>query len=183
MSELQTADIVFFRGKSWISRQIRNFSRTGGEARTKANHVGIVVAPGTERTAIVVEAVSTVKIHALGAAHLDTNEDVAVARPINLSTDKRGYIALEAARFINRKYGYIKILLHAMDRVLGGRYFFRRLGRLKRYPICSYLVAQSFATIGKDFGVSVGHAQPDDIWDFVESNPDKYTVVRDFRPI
>jgi hypothetical protein len=37
-----------------------------------------------------------------------------------------------------------------------------------KYPICSWVVADAFAKVGKDFGVEVGMATPDDIWDFIE---------------
>jgi hypothetical protein len=64
-----------------------------------------------------------------------------------------------------------------MDRLIGGKYFFRRLGRVKRYPICSFLVADAYQAYGYDFGVSVYAAQPDDIWDYVTENPDIYEVI------
>jgi hypothetical protein len=178
---LELGDIAFFKGQSWLSGAIRKFSRTKGEGPTLANHVGLIVVEGTDRTALVVEALSKVKLQHLWPAH--EHDELAVIRPLNVSEAKRKMMGLQALRYVNRRYGYLKIVLHAMDRLLGGRYFFRRLGRIRKYPICSYLVADAYAAIGLDFGVPVGQAQPDDIWDFAMSNPDKYKIIRNFRPI
>ena len=57
----------------------------------------------------------------------------------------------------------------------------RRLGRLDRYPICSWLVAHSYKKAGKHFGFSARAASPDDIWDFVTDSA-HYTCIRELRP-
>ena len=178
---LQLGDIALFQGQAWISKAIRVLTRTRGELETKANHVGIILVDGTERSAVVIEALNTVQLNVLYPKH--ERDLVAIARPINLCDKDRKFIGLNALKYLNRRYGYLKIVLHFLDRIIGGRYFFRRLGRIKRYPICSFLVADAFAAIGLDFGVPVGQAQPDDIWDFVKANPDKYKIIRDFRPL
>ena len=54
---------------------------------------------------------------------------------------------------------------------------------MDRYPICSWLVAHAFKKAGKTFGVKPGAATPDDIWDFVRSNPDKYETVIELGPL
>ncbi len=51
------------------------------------------------------------------------------------------------------------------------------------YPICSWLVAHAFACAGKDFGCEAGAATPDDIWDFVTTNADKYVRIHPLVPI
>ncbi len=184
-AHLQVADLVFTRGRGWLSKSIRRFSRTKGEAPTIANHVGIVVAPGNIRTAIIVEALNKVRIHSIESRYLDYKTEVGIARSINITDDERRIVALEAAKYINKRYGYLKLLLHALDRSPpnGKKYFFRRIGGMKRYPICSFHVANAFAKIGKYFGVEVKQAQPDDMADFVDNNPDKYVWVRDFALI
>ena len=48
---------------------------------------------------------------------------------------------------------------------------------MDRYPICSWLVAHAFAKAGKTFGVPPGMASPDDIWDFVNEEPEKYSEI------
>jgi hypothetical protein len=58
-----------------------------------------------------------------------------------------------------------------------GAYFFRRLTNNGNYPICSWLVAHSYSKAGKYFGCEPGAAEPDDIWDFVKSNTEKYKEI------
>jgi hypothetical protein len=58
-----------------------------------------------------------------------------------------------------------------------GAYIFRRLTQNGDYPICSWLVAHAFAKAGKTFGVQPGAANPDDIWDFIVDNPEKYGEI------
>ena len=48
---------------------------------------------------------------------------------------------------------------------------------MDNYPICSWVVAHAFKKVEKHFGVAAGAANPDDIWDFVIENPDKYACV------
>jgi hypothetical protein len=38
-------------------------------------------------------------------------------------------------------------------------------------------VAHAYSKAGKDFGVDPGAAQPDDIWDFIQDNPEKYELI------
>ena len=64
-NSLQPADIFFTRGTGLLSRLIRFFSRGIGEARTKVNHVGVVVEAGPIEKAVVIEALTRVKRHRL----------------------------------------------------------------------------------------------------------------------
>ena len=84
---------------------------------------------------------------------------------------------------MGKTYGYFKIIMHLLDWLLLGAYVFRRLTTNGNYPICSWLVAHAFAKADKNFGVAPGAANPDDIWDFVEENPDKYEQVHPLQPI
>ncbi|WP_406607242.1 hypothetical protein [Candidatus Infernicultor aquiphilus] len=42
-------------------------------------------------------------------------------------------------------------------------------------------MADAFAKVGKDFGVEVGMATPDDIWDFIEKNTEKYKEIHPLK--
>ena len=86
-------------------------------------------------------------------------------------------VVAKAESYVGRRYGYLKILAHWADWLLQGAYVFRRLTKEDRYPICSWLVAHSFAAAGKHFGVEPGAATPDDIWDFVVAHPDVYREI------
>jgi len=43
--------------------------------------------------------------------------------------------------------------------------------------VCSFLVAKSYATKGRLFGVDAGVADPDDILDFILAHLKKYSII------
>jgi len=163
MIELLPADVFLTRGSSWLSRAIRFFTRGAGEARTKVNHVGLVVQGGPIDDAVVVEALSTVKQHKLIDKYGGGRSQVAVYRPVNLAPAELETVVSTARGYVGRKYGFVKILAHLGDWVLQGAYVFRRLAVMDEYPICSWLVAHAFKQAGKSFGVAARAATPDDI--------------------
>lgn len=181
--QLREGDILCTHGTSFISRAIRWFSRTGGESRTMCNHVAIVVNDGTEQDAMIVEALSKVKYHSVKRYTDDQKTFVAVYRPTNVSEEDLFTIANKAYSYVGASYGYIKIVAHFLDWCLGGRYFFRRFARMEKYPICSWVVADAYAAVGLDFGVPVGQAQPDDIWDYCVTHPERYEVIHPLSPL
>lgn len=175
---IKPGDIFLTRGTSLLSRLIRFFSRSIGESRTAVNHVGIIVEEGSLQTCIVVEALSRVKQHRLWDRYGPPDDDmVAVFRPTNLTGDEINKIVAYAKKQVGRKYGYLKIVAHLLDWLFFGIYFFRRITNNGKYPICSWLVAYAFAEAGKNFNVDPGAAEPDDIWDFVKRNGDKYSGI------
>jgi hypothetical protein len=148
------------------------------------NHVGIVVEGGSAEDAVGVEALRTVKRHLLALKYgPGSKSDIAVYRPINLSDREKQVIVEAAEGYVGRSYGYLKIVAHLLDWLLLGIYLFRRLARMDRYPICSWLVAHAFAKADRSFGVPPGMASPDDIWDFVTTEPEKYAVVHSLGPL
>jgi hypothetical protein len=178
--EVQPGDIVFVKGTAWISRAIRWLSRSWGEAKTEANHVGVITSPVRVplHLANVTEALHKVRTHSLWDKYAGSGSKIAIYRSSNLGVSERRYLATLARNYTGLRYGYLKIVLHYLDaRLLNGMFFFRRLAFLKKFPICSYLVAAVYSELGLDFGVGAFEAQPDDIWDFVTSNPDKYRRV------
>lgn len=181
---LEPADIVLARRRSFISRAIRFFTQRFGESRSEVSHAGIVVGGGTIEQAKIVEAAGRVKKRPLLPRYgTRSKTEVAFYRPLNLSPEQRAAIVAAAEDYVGRDYSYFKILLHLLDWILQGAYFFRRLGGLSDYPICSWVVAQSYAKAGKTFGVPAGAASPDDIWDFVTRHPHRYSMVRGLGPL
>ncbi len=172
---LLPGDIFASRGSSWVSKAVRFLSRHIGEGRTIVSHVGIVVAGGTLDTAVVVQAAWKTKLMVLS----ELKSPMAVFRPINLTDDEIKTVVAAAIAYEGRQYSIMKLATHAADWLLGGLYVFRRLTQMDRYPICSWIVAKSFAKIGKDFGVEPGQAQPDDIYDFAMEEHEKYDLVYD----
>lgn len=182
--QLKPADILLARRRSFISRAIRFFTRSFGESRSEVSHAGIVVEGGPWEETQIVEAAGRVKKrHLLPRYGKRSKTEVAFYRPLNLSPEQRATIAAAAQEYVGREYSYFKILLHLLDWVLQGAYFFRRLGGIDDYPICSWVVAQSYAKAGKTFGVPPGAASPDDIWDFVTRHPRRYMMVRALGPL
>ena len=169
---VKPGDVFFTRSNGIIGRLIRVFSRTGGESRTKVNHVGVIAEWSTGPIGI--EALTKVKRHNLYNEYWNNTTQIAVYRPINLSSEEIKLIVEKAESYVGDSYGYGKIAAHFGDWLLGGRYFFRRFASMDKYPICSWLVAAAYAAANKNFGCEVGQAEPDDIWDFVIANPDKY---------
>ena len=184
---LKPADIVLTRGRGLVSRLIRLCTRRIGESRTKVNHVGVVVQRGLLRDAVIVEALSRVVEHRLAEQYGDGRSDVAVYRCRPLTELQRLAVAEAARDYVGRRYGYLKIALHSLDWLLQGAYVFRRLGRMDRYPICSWLVAHVYARVylpeRQSFGVKPGAATPDDIWDHISSCPNEWECVRPLRPL
>jgi hypothetical protein len=180
---LEPCDIFLTKGDSFVSRAIRFFSRSFGEKRTEVNHVGIIVESGSVHSAQAVEALSKVRRHPLGRYAKKPKTGVAVFRPINLTDDEKAKVVAKAESYVGRKYGWPKIATHLMDWCLNGAYVFRRLTNKDDYPICSWVVAYAYLAAGKDFRVDAGAANPDDIWDFVRENPDKYVQIRDLEPV
>ncbi|MBN2424521.1 MAG: hypothetical protein JXB44_05820 [Calditrichaceae bacterium] len=182
--ELEPTDIYLSKGSSFIAKAIRFFSTTIGESCTQVNHVGVIVTKGDLQTCVVVEALHKVTRHTLWSEYgPDHNDLVAIYRPLNLTDEEEEIIVNEANEQVGKKYGYLKIVTHLLDWFLLGAYVFRRLTQDGRYPICSWLVAHAFSKAGKHFGVDPGSAQPDDIWDFVNGNPDKYEQIYPLKRI
>jgi len=181
---LQPGDVLVTRGRGWLSRAIRVFTRRIGESRTKVNHVGLVVEGGPLEEAWVVEALWKVVRRRLVAGYGSTrSSEVGIFRPTNLSEEEIRIVVAAGEGYVGRRYGVLKLVTHLADWVLQGAYVFRRLTNDDRYPICSWLVAHAFKKAGKNFGVAPGAASPDDVWDFCVDNPDKYTVVLPLGPL
>lgn len=182
--ELRPADVLVTRGKGWLPAAIRFFTRRIGEKRTKVNHVGVIVDGGPIARSWVVEALwKVVRRRLVDGYGAQGSSEVGIFRPTNLTEEEIRTIVTAANGYVGRRYGVLKLAAHLADWVLQGAYVFRRLTRDDRYPICSWLVACSFAKAGKYFGVAPGAASPDDIWDFCKANPDKYTQVLALGPL
>ena len=182
--ELRQGDVFLTRGSGFFGWAIRLFTCAIGESRTKVNHVGLVVENRELESAVVVEALIRVKRHKLWSQYGPPGGDsVAIYRALNLSPDQITAIVSEAESHVGQHYGYCKIVAHFLDWLLLGAYVFRRIARNGNYPICSWLVAHSFSKAGKNFGVETGAATPDDIWDFIQDNPDIYAEIYPLSPL
>jgi len=186
MNELKLlpGDVFLTRGNGFLSAAIRFFSTGIGEKRTIVNHVGMIVERGTLQDCVAIEVSYKVWKRKLWEDYgPPANSSVAIYRPKNLTAGELEIIVSEAEQQVNKIYGFLKIIAHVLDWMFFGVYFFRRLFRNNKYPICSWLVAHAFSKAGKDFGVATGAAQPDDIWDFIQNNPGRYELIHPLRSI
>ena len=182
---LAPGDLFFTRGAGFVSVAIRFFTRRIGEARTKVNHVGLVVEGGPIESAVVVEALRRVRRHKLWARYSRKRRTaVAVYRAKNLNAEQISKIVEKAETYVGRKHGWLTIVAHFLDWLLQGAYFFRRIIGGDEYPICSWVVAHAYKEVDPHFGVEARAASPDDIWDFaVEIRPDLYDEIRPLIPL
>lgn len=178
-------DIVLVSGTAWISRKIKKLSRRKGEAPTRISHVGYIVQGGSLKETMIAEAITGgFKVRFLFDSYKGTGSKITLVRDLTM-TESSAILERKEFNQLNdasRGYGWGKIGLQAGDawatKLLRRRkkdiYFFRRMGRMKKWPICSYVVACIKGAAGKSFGVEVGQAQPDDIDDFIETHPAIY---------
>ena len=175
-------DIILTKGTTWLSKAIRRLTQDKGELITQVNHAGIIVSPAYSlEKAVIVEALLKVRRHIIHHNYGKGHSEIAVFRPVTCTSKEIYTIINKAESYVGNKYGFLKLILHLLDWCIGGRYFFRRIGKMDRFPICSYLVAKSFSEAGKDFGVPDRSASPDDIWDFCV-NSKHYREVRTLSP-
>lgn len=177
-TELIPCDIGFTRSKHPISGIIRLATQSPGEEKTVASHVFMVTRPGIGYKATVMEAIfPKTTERTLEQGYYDSDADLCIFRPINLSRLQKHNILAESYLYENRPYGYVKLVLHLFDRIIGNKYLFRRLAVSEWLPICSYNVDAWYRAAGLDFGIPTKAITPDDIWDFCVANPDKYEFV------
>lgn len=163
---MRIGDILAVRGKGLISKAI--LLATGGPV----SHVGLVVG---EDPVLVMEALSRVVtrplVESIGGA-----EGVWVLRP-KLERERLRNIVRRACAWSAARYGYGKIVLHLMDSLLGTDKVTQKLARTRR-PICSWHVAQAFASEGLHFGEPARGVTPAEIFAFAQANPDKYEITK-----
>ena len=172
------------RGNSVFPVAIRLFSRGWGEDKTIFNHAGIVVTMGTIKTAQMVEALWTVQGHTIQETYAGTGTEVAVYRCKDLSDLERALLGIYASEYIGRWYGIPKIITQGIDKLLFfDKYVSRRITRSDKFPICSWVVSQTYNKLGLDFGVDPGAADPDDIGDYVTKHTEKYDCIMQLQEI
>lgn len=185
------AYVFFTRSYSFLGKAIRKLQRGKGEAESKVNHVGLFVTRGPQylEHAVSIEALARVRHGKFWGFYHGSDVEVAVYRDTTLTSKQTWDVTTEALRYRGRMYGFLKIPLHALDwalaRAIGRQdvYAFRRVGRLDRYPICSYLVAKAFSAVDRNFGARPTQAQPDDMWDYVNAHPEKWECVLPLQKI
>ena len=167
---LEAGDIVHIQNSSILARMVRWFTRAMGEEKTWASHTAMVIEVAS--TVLIIEALSPrVKIRPLAVYTRPGARVVISRRPGGLTQREKATVQAKAREYYSRRYGYLKVAAHALDRFINNRYFFRRLARADDYPICSWLVAFVYdRSLGIQFGMPPNAAQPDDIMDYCVRN-------------
>lgn len=179
---LHAGDVVCTRGSGFVSKAIRFFTRTIGESRTRVNHTAIVTHGGGLKYARIAEALSRVRWHGLWWKYAHTGTKLWIFRHRGLSDDDKTTLTNTALSMVGRKYGYLKIAAHVADYLLLGAYVFRRLARMKNYPICSYLDGYCFFKIGVELGGHYTEISPDHIYDHCTKSDDWFLVYEGELP-
>jgi len=163
------ADLIFTSSPKLLGKLIGWFSQSRDEDKTYARHEA-----GIGLNNNVVEALTTV----VSTPWLDWQPDCSfeVWRNYGINPKDREIIAGYAEDQIGRKYGYAKLILHALDcmvgKISGGSpYIFRRLAFMDNYPICSWLWAYAYNQISLWFGGSPRKVSPDDKLDYISNSP------------
>lgn len=160
----KAGDIILTRSDTWISKLIRRYGREGDEL-CQVSHAGIFVCKMHVMEALWGRGVTTSKFPEdfQGCTYF-------VFSPKNVSDLDRERLSRRAMEFSSRGYGYVKIIGQLLDYLFKTDWFTSKLLVWDRYPYCSFIVAECYRAIGKDFGVPSKSTTPDDIWDFATLN-------------
>jgi hypothetical protein len=175
----EPADLVFTARPGMLDKLIGRFQRSPGEPVSIAKHVAGVSQYGNNEKAQVIESLAQGTVERGIKAYATMDVSAAVFRNTTLAEPQKRLITIKARTYVGRKYGYLKILAHFLDYQLGGRYFFRKIARSDNYPICSWVWAHAYSTVGYRFlGLDPDVVQPDDIWDEIMTDGwNRWTVV------
>jgi hypothetical protein len=179
-------DVIVFAGQQDLySRVGRWFMRMDGEGPTYGVHTAQFL---DGRRVIEMDIVVKIK----------TFEDVLAKRKQHDMWKRRGFevwrnetltaaqrqaVSRQALKFVNVHFGYAKFFAHMFDNLLyrvvrRDVYFFRRLDRTNRYPVCSGVTSEAYdRALHYRFGVSPECADPDHIHDWLKSHPDEWVQV------
>jgi hypothetical protein len=156
------------------------------EPKTLVNHSGLIVNKADRLEDVrVVEALLKVKRHLLVDQYRGTKHKVEIWRAKNIDLNTRVRIARRACEFVGRGYPWHRLVFQLVDeKMFGGRMVARRLAIFKRWRICTPLVVEAFWDEGLRFGLEdPDQANPDNLRDFLESEPDKYVLIRELERI
>lgn len=185
----ERGDTFFTQSNSLLGRLIRWGETDPGETNgTWANHTGVVVESGWignpkipgYKEAVVVEALWKTR---RGPLKLNGIE-VRVFRPVPQYTEEeKQRFVVEAAKYVGDTYGWWKLIFQLGDRALfKGRKVLSLLLFVDKRPICSYLAAKvnemARPRIMHAFGMEPQTADPDEMLDYCEANPQFWEEVK-----
>jgi hypothetical protein len=168
---LQVGDVLAIRGTTFFSRAI--LKTTGNTV----SHVGMIIAREPGPT-LVIEALWRVKTRPLEVSIADA-EKAYILSDHSLSREQRNTLVSNACTFSAEGYGWGDILLQAADAIFRTTFFTDHFAwNLSRHPICSYLVAKAYQSLGLTFGrEKLQSITPANIYNFATQHPKLYSVT------
>jgi hypothetical protein len=166
---LLEGDLMLARGMGLSSALIRVGTREPGEAPSIVNHSGVIVVGGPVNRARLAESLPQGTVDRPLRDYRRAGADSVVIYRLQTLTDaQRAAVAAAARSYVGKRYGWLQVLADAGDWLLGSRWFFRGMLPADRNPVCSAVVALSYAVVGYRFrALPPTDITPDDIWDDV----------------
>lgn len=167
----RVGDIVAIRGTGFLSRAI--LKATGNTV----SHVGMIIAASPGPT-LVIEALWRVKTRPL-VLSLDGAEKAYLLSDHSLEEKQRNELVFNACKFSAEDYGWWALVLQGADAIFHTTFFTDRFAwGMDRHPICSYLVAKAYQSLGLTFGREKSRSiTPADIYRFASTHPLVYSVT------
>jgi hypothetical protein len=180
-------DILLFAGKQGAryTRLADWVMRSNGESPTYAVHTAQFLDP---RRVLEMDYVVKVKsIDDILNKRVDLNawerRGFEVWRCRTLTDAQREMLTDQALRYINVRFGYVKMIAHLLDGLIQkvthrDRFLFRQLDPDGSSPVCSGVTAFVYdKALHYRFGVEPECADPDHIHDWVVAHPDEWERV------
>ncbi len=185
-------DVVFVAGRGWVQRGIRLLTRSIGEERTRASHVGVITRSGyADGEAMITSAeprgIREVPLMSYAGTRVIVYRKVAddprdnsreIDKALRMAFVDPNSAADRALLLVGSSYPWWRILAHVLDLILFDVYLFRRVLRSSKQMECSFLVAWAY---GRGLTDRPAWAvTPDDIEDWMRDHPGVWEVVRPF---
>jgi hypothetical protein len=169
LDEIDIGDVIAIRGSGLVSNLICDFTGV-------ISHVGMATRKGASADEIeVTQARTTVETLTLA-------ETIAGARyayalhALDLSGYERQYLRGEVLNKRGVGYDYLDLLWQAADKTFRTDWFTEQL-HSGGQEICSELVGQAYAAIGRNFAVPAADATPSDLFDYALANPARWAIL------
>lgn len=187
LPEFRAGDILLFAGKSGdlYARFGGWLMRGPGEGPTYALHTAQFL---DARRVLEMDFVGRVKtmddiLNQRVALHNWQRRGFEVWRCRTLSAEQCEALSDQALSYINRKFGWTKMLAHLLDGLMykatrKDRFVFRRLDPDGSSPVCSGITAFVYdRAVHYRFGVEPECADPDHIHDWLAEHPDEWERI------
>lgn len=164
-------DIIAVRGVGWLADGIVKAEYGKIPPANAVSHVGIVTTSDFYDVQVT-EALTRVETHDIQVT-LAACQSAWIVQHLHLTTAQRLKIVNAALSFSGRDYGYFDLLLQGTDALTGSTWWTDNLAWwLKRWPICSYVAAAAYDTVGVLFGPQTTSVKPSDIMITAEKSTD-----------